>query len=359
MESGGDNLTATFSKGLVDAQIFVIDVAGGDDIPRKGGPGVTTADLLVVNKTDLAPYVGADLDRMAADAAAQRGELPVVFTSVGPGRRHRPGGRVDRRKARRLDRGAVDDRRGRAVRAVARMRAVADGRGGTALPLLAGRGRWPCAGPAVRAGRRAGDGGRRDERTAGRRPAADRGGGGHGRAPAGRRVRRHHVAARRERRTGGYDVALSVADGAELRWLPEPVIAARGSALRMSTRVELAPGARLVLREEQILGRCGEPPAHLTTRLTVRRGGRTLLDQELSFGPGATPGWDGPAVLGGHRAVGQLLVVSEEFEPAPRPTAPPSRHPHRRTASSASPRSPARPSCSPPSPPTATGCAGS
>ncbi|GAA2981350.1 hypothetical protein GCM10020227_57580 [Streptomyces flavovirens] len=55
VESGGDNLTATFSKGLVDAQVFVIDVAGGDDIPRKGGPGVTTADLLVVNKTDLAP----------------------------------------------------------------------------------------------------------------------------------------------------------------------------------------------------------------------------------------------------------------------------------------------------------------
>src|SRR3954453_11504579 len=82
VESGGDNLTATFSKGLVDAQIFVIDVAGGDGIPRKGGPGVTTADLLVVNKTDLAPHVGADLDRMARDAAAQRGELPVVFTSV-------------------------------------------------------------------------------------------------------------------------------------------------------------------------------------------------------------------------------------------------------------------------------------
>ncbi|MFE7171399.1 urease accessory protein UreG [Streptomyces sp. NPDC057616] len=82
VESGGDNLTATFSKGLVDAQIFVIDVAGGDDIPRKGGPGVTTADLLVVNKTDLAPYVGSDLERMAADAKAQRAELPVVFQSL-------------------------------------------------------------------------------------------------------------------------------------------------------------------------------------------------------------------------------------------------------------------------------------
>ncbi|MFG2352797.1 urease accessory protein UreG [Streptomyces sp. NPDC048521] len=82
VESGGDNLTATFSKGLVDAQIFVIDVAGGDDIPRKGGPGVTTADLLVVNKTDLAPYVGSDLARMAADAKAQRAELPVVLQSL-------------------------------------------------------------------------------------------------------------------------------------------------------------------------------------------------------------------------------------------------------------------------------------
>ncbi|MFF9362552.1 urease accessory protein UreG [Streptomyces griseoluteus] len=82
VESGGDNLTATFSKGLVDAQIFVIDVAGGDDIPRKGGPGVTTADLLVVNKTDLAPYVGSDLARMAADAKAQRAQLPVVFQTL-------------------------------------------------------------------------------------------------------------------------------------------------------------------------------------------------------------------------------------------------------------------------------------
>jgi urease accessory protein len=82
IESGGDNLTATFSKGLVDAQVFVIDVAGGDDIPRKGGPGVTTSDLLVINKTDLAPYVGSDLAAMGRDAKAQRGDLPVVFTCL-------------------------------------------------------------------------------------------------------------------------------------------------------------------------------------------------------------------------------------------------------------------------------------
>ncbi|WP_086564769.1 urease accessory protein UreG [Streptomyces africanus] len=82
VESGGDNLTATFSKGLVDTQIFVIDVSSGDDIPRKGGPGITTADLLVVNKTDLAPHVGADLTTMASDAARRRGDLPVAFTSL-------------------------------------------------------------------------------------------------------------------------------------------------------------------------------------------------------------------------------------------------------------------------------------
>ncbi|WP_316251012.1 MULTISPECIES: urease accessory protein UreG [Streptomyces] len=85
VESGGDNLTATFSKGLADAQVFVIDVAGGDDIPRKGGPGVTSADLLVVNKTDLAVHVGSDLARMAADAKEQRCELPVILQSLRSG----------------------------------------------------------------------------------------------------------------------------------------------------------------------------------------------------------------------------------------------------------------------------------
>jgi urease accessory protein len=82
VESGGDNLTATFSRGLVDRQIFVIDVAGGDKVPRKGGPGVTSADLLVINKTDLAPLVGADLSVMARDAAARRGDAPTVFLSL-------------------------------------------------------------------------------------------------------------------------------------------------------------------------------------------------------------------------------------------------------------------------------------
>ncbi|WP_308819279.1 urease accessory protein UreG [Pseudonocardia alni] len=82
VESGGDNLTAVFSRGLVDRQIFVVDVAGGDKVPRKGGPGVTTADLLVINKTDLAPLVGADLGVMTGDAARLRGELPVIAQSL-------------------------------------------------------------------------------------------------------------------------------------------------------------------------------------------------------------------------------------------------------------------------------------
>ena len=82
LESGGDNLTATFSRALVDVQLFVIDVAGGDKVPRKGGPGITASDLLVVNKVDLAPLVGADLDVMRRDAAAQRGDRPTVFVSL-------------------------------------------------------------------------------------------------------------------------------------------------------------------------------------------------------------------------------------------------------------------------------------
>jgi len=83
VESGGDNLTATFSYGLIDAQIFVIDVAGGDKVPRKGGPGVTTADLLVINKIDLAELVGADLDVMTSDAHRMRNHrLPVITQSL-------------------------------------------------------------------------------------------------------------------------------------------------------------------------------------------------------------------------------------------------------------------------------------
>ena len=85
VESGGDNLAATFSPELSDLTLYVIDVAAGDKIPRKGGPGITRSDLLVINKIDLAPYVGASLDVMERDARRMRGEAPFVFTNLKDG----------------------------------------------------------------------------------------------------------------------------------------------------------------------------------------------------------------------------------------------------------------------------------
>ena len=85
IESGGDNLAATFSPELADLTIYVIDVAAGEKIPRKGGPGITRSDLLVINKTDLAPLVGANLDVMRADTERMRGDRPFVFTNLKAG----------------------------------------------------------------------------------------------------------------------------------------------------------------------------------------------------------------------------------------------------------------------------------
>lgn len=82
VESGGDNLSATFSPELVDLTLYVIDVAAGEKIPRKGGPGITRSDLLVINKTDLAPYVGASLEVMERDTLRMRGDKPYVFTNL-------------------------------------------------------------------------------------------------------------------------------------------------------------------------------------------------------------------------------------------------------------------------------------
>lgn len=85
VESGGDNLTAVFGPDLADVQLFVLDCAGGDDVPRKGGPGITRSDLLVINKTDLAPFVGSDVDVMLDGARSHRGELPVLAISLRQG----------------------------------------------------------------------------------------------------------------------------------------------------------------------------------------------------------------------------------------------------------------------------------
>ncbi|WP_078492431.1 urease accessory protein UreD [Streptomyces yerevanensis] len=109
-----------------------------------------------------------------------------------------------------------------------------------------------------------------------------------------------------------YDVRLTAGEHASLRWLPQPLISAAGSNLRQTYTVELAATARLLLREEQLLGRTDEDPGHLVSRLLVRRAGRPLLDQQTAYGA-PEPGWDGPAVLHGHRAVGQLLLVDPEM----------------------------------------------
>lgn len=203
------------------------------------------------------------------------------------------------------------------VRATARVTAVPDGRGSTALPVLESEG------PLALRRTRSPDPsyarvtlvGAMSAPLGGDRLAV------RVRAEDGARLTLDSAAATvalpgpgNEPEEATYDIDLSAGEGAALRWLPEPLISATGSALALRTRVELAPTARLVLREEQVLGRHGETTGTLAGRLTVRRGGRPLLDQQIAYGPGAPGGWDGPAVLGGHRAIGQLIVVEPAFE---------------------------------------------
>jgi urease accessory protein len=210
---------------------------------------------------------------------------------------------------------------GSALTAAARITAAPDGRGGTALPVLAG------AGPLA------------PRRTRAAGPGAHVTLVGSMAAPLGG----DHLALALDVRPGAtltvttaaatvslpgaggeparYDVDITVGEDAELHWLPEPVIAATGSHLLLRTRITLAPGARLRHREEQVLGRGhdrarGTPPGRLTARLTVRQAGRTILDQQTDLGHGA-PGWDGPAVLGPHRTTGQLLTVHLPAPPPP------------------------------------------
>ncbi|GHF30485.1 urease accessory protein UreD [Streptomyces mashuensis] len=204
------------------------------------------------------------------------------------------------------------------VRATARIVAVPDGRGGTALPALESDG--PLALRRLRPeGREArvclvgamsaplgGDALRLEASVA---------------ADAALRFTTAAATVALPGRTGApatYDVRLDAGAGATLCWLPEPLVSARGSDLRQTTYVELDAGARLLLREVQVLGRAGEPTGRLVTRLVVRRAGRLLLDQELAYGDGC-PGWDGGAVLGGHRAVGQVVVVDPAFADRPVP----------------------------------------
>lgn len=206
-----------------------------------------------------------------------------------------------------------------ALAAAARITAEPDGRGGTALPVLAGGGPF-----ALR--RTLGDGpgahvvliGSMAAPLGGDRLAV------HAEVRPGAVLRLTSAAATISLPGPGaahYEQLLTVGADARLDWCPEPVIAAAGSHLVLTTRIELAAGARLRYREEQVLGRLhdwtrGAGPGRLTSRLTVRQAGRTILDQETDLGLGA-PGWDGPACLGGHRTVGQLLTVGLPAPAAP------------------------------------------
>ncbi|MCD0480949.1 urease accessory protein UreD [Streptacidiphilus sp. ASG 303] len=210
-----------------------------------------------------------------------------------------------------------------AVRAAVRITAAPDGRGGTALPVLAGSG--PLA---VR--RTRGPGGPRTAQATLVGAMAGPLGGDRLRIEAevraGAALRVTSAAATvalpgRGGEAAHCAVVLRVEAGAVLEWLPEPVVAAAGSRLLADTRIDLAPGARLLLREEHVLGRYGEEPGRITSRLTVRHGGRTVLDQRTDLGPGA-PGWDGPAVLAGHRACGHLLHAAPGDGPPVLPAPP-------------------------------------
>ncbi|MFC1411104.1 urease accessory protein UreD [Streptacidiphilus sp. N1-12] len=193
------------------------------------------------------------------------------------------------------------------VQAVARITAAPDGRGGTALPRLTGDGPLalrrtthpdPAAAQVTLVGAMAAPlGGDRLRIEV------------HVRSGATLRVTSAAATVSLPGRVPApahYDLDLRVDHGGTLEWLPEPVIAAAGSELRMTTTVHLTGTAKLLLREEQILGRRSEPPGRLTTQLTLRHNSETLLHQQTDLGPGA-PGWDGPAVLSTHRALGQLL----------------------------------------------------
>ncbi|MER6469174.1 urease accessory protein UreD [Streptomyces collinus] len=203
------------------------------------------------------------------------------------------------------------------VTAHARIVARADGRGGTALPVLDGDG--PLA---LRRTRGGGDEARVMVVGAMSGPLGGDRFTLEARVEQGARLCVGSAAATialpgQAKAEASYDVRLDVADGGELHWLPEQLISAGNSDLRVTTRAEVGSGGRLVLREEQVLGRAGEQPGRLTSRLTLRVAGRTVLDQELACGPGAPGGWDGPAVLAGHRSVGQLVVVRPEFADRP------------------------------------------
>lgn len=262
VESGGDNLTATFSKGLVDAQIFVIDVAAWRRHPAQGRPRRHHRRPPRRQQDRPRPLRGL---RPGADGARRRGAARRTARRL-----HLAARRERRRPRRRLGPGPARGMDRVSLRATARIVADADG----GLPLLVSDGplalrRTRASGPYTRVtvvgAMSAPLGG---DRLAVETEVRD-----------GARLLVDSAAATlalpgRSADPAAYDVRITVGEEGVLRWLPEQLVSVHGSDLRMRTVVELAATARLVLREEQILGRHGEPPGTLVTRLTVRRAGR-------------------------------------------------------------------------------------
>ncbi len=334
VESGGDNLTATFSPALVDAQIFVLDVAGGGDVARKGGPGIARADLLVVNKTDLGPYVGVDVPRMVADATAARDGRPVLALS-------------------RLDRGSIDALTDW-VRGV--LRAFRGGRHVAVDPgPMAPHFHADAAGATRRARRRPRAQPRRRHRWA--RPRVTRIGvaAATGRArlalaetalsprviavtESGARVA---LVATRALLLGGdhvvvdidvgagawlridenagtvaYDaggtasswsVRVRVAAGGTLTWFGQPFVVSDGAAVTRSLGIDLDPGGLAVVRDTLVLGRSGERGGALATSTRVRLGGTELLAEDLDLTD--QTGRRFPGILGAARVLDTVAVL--------------------------------------------------
>ena len=276
LESGGDNLTATFSRALVDVQIFVIDVAGGDKVPRKGGPGITVSDLLVINKTDLAPLVGADLDMMRR-TRRMRGDRPTAFVSLrqdplatpsptGWGTSCRTARRRRERRPRRL-----------AERLAVRTRCTTL-RSGPPITLR----ETPTAstsGERCRPGRR-------------RRPAPRRRRPGRGAPSSSAPLAASMVHPGPSGMPSSLGVRARVRGS--LRWEPEPTILVAGCDHRATTRIDLGAGASLVWREALVLGRHDEPTG-LAPPAAAGRPGRRAAPAHRPAHRSAWPGADGPA----------------------------------------------------------------
>ncbi len=312
IESGGDNLTATFSPALADVQLFVIDVAGGDKVPRKGGPGITRSDLLVINKTDLAPFVqrrpwdhGARC-RAGAGVASDRVHLPRRHRRPGRGggiHRNAPLGLglgLGRRGVARRMNGSLDVRveGTRVVRLATTPPIAAKVLPGPVGPMLmlVGSAAGLLTGDRLRIRIDLAPGSRLEVRTTAATIA--------------------HPC--RDGETTALEVECHVGAGAQLVWLPEPLIACAGCRHHGRAWVRLEHGARALWLDSLTLGRTGETAGAVEQRLDVELEGRPLLREGLRLGTEAGNGgpsrwWDGPAVVGGHRHVAALHLLGRRL----------------------------------------------